>query len=180
MPNDDGLLDFLKDTVPDLAMAVGDSVTGGAVSRIAGALGLDTSDPQKLAQALQGNPKLVKDLKMQERRLAFQELRAKLEDRQSARRMAIAREDADVDRLAYVILGGFFALTVAVVTVAILPSISVSPEVLSVAATLIGMASQKASQVVSFYFGSSTGSKKKDDVLTRRIDALDRAGATGA
>ena len=176
--DDDGLLGFLKDEVPDLAMAVGDSFTGGAVSRIAGALGMETSDPRELKRALMGNPELLQQLKRQERRLAFQELRAKLEDRQSARRMAIERQDADVDRLAYVILGGFFVLTVAVVTVAIVPNISVSAEVLSVAATLIGMASQKASQVVSFYFGSSTGSKKKDGVLAHQIEALGRGTAS--
>lgn len=179
MSDNGGLLDFLKDKVPDLAMAVGDSVTGGAVSRIAGALGVDTSDPQKLKQALQGSPKLLQQLKRQERRLAFRELRAKLEDRQSARRMAIERKDPDVDRLAYVILGGFFALTTAVITVAVHPSVAVSPEVLSVAATLIGMASQKASQVVSFYFGSSTGSKQKDDVLARKVEALGPGPGSG-
>jgi len=173
MANDDGgLLDYLKDTVPDLAVAVGDTVTGGAVSRITDALGLDISDPKKLKERLQENGKLRAQLKKQERRLALQELRAKLEDRQSARKMAIERKDPDVDRLAYIILGGFFVLTVAVVTVAILPGVQVSPEVLSVAATLIGMASQKASQVVSFYCGSSTGSKDKDRTLAKHVEKL--------
>lgn len=172
MASDGGLLDFLKQKAPDLAMAVGDTFTGGAVSRIAGALGIDTDDPQTLKKKLEGNPDLVAKLKQQERQLAFKELRAKLEDRQSARQMAVQRKDPDVDRLAYVILGGFFVLTTAVIAAALWPGVEMSPEIMSVAATLIGMASQKASQVVSFYFGSSTGSKDKDRTLASQIERL--------
>lgn len=172
MATDGGIVDFLKEKVPDLAVAVGDTMTNGAVSRIADALGINVSGEEDLKARLQGSPELMAKLKKNERRLALKELRAKLEDRKDAREMAVERQDPDVDRLAYVAVGGFFVLTTAVITVAILPGVTVSPEVMSVAATLIGMASQHASQVMGFYFGSSTGSKSKDQALAQQVRAL--------
>ena len=174
MADDGGFLNFLKDTVPDLAVAVGDTVTGGAVSRIADAVGLDTDDPKELKEKLQANPELQAELKKQERRLAVKELRIKAEDRQSARRMAIKRKDPDTDRMAYFILGAFFVTLSAVIAVSIIPSISISSEVLMVASSLVGIEAKMASDVVAFYFGSSSGSKDKDRTIADQVRALNR------
>jgi hypothetical protein len=82
-------------------------------------------------------------------------------DRDSARRREVDSKDPWTPRiLGGVIIGGFFATVFA-----ILFGYGVADSAL--AGALIGYVSAKAEQVVSYYFGSSAGSKAKTDAMAR-------------
>lgn len=86
-------------------------------------------------------------------------------DRASARQMAIQTGDLTTPRvLAVVVMIGFFSSVLAVFAgVADLTE----PSTATLVGAVVGYASAKADQVVSYWFGSSSGSKAKTDALER-------------
>lgn len=165
------LLDFLKDKVPKVAVAIGDTLTGGAVSDIADAVGLQTDDPEQLHSALKERPELVARLQEKELDIAFKRMRARLEDVQSARQMRIDTGDSTADTLAYIIMGGFLASVLAVVGGTFF-DYDLTQNMATLVGSLVGYLSAKAEQVVSFYFGSSRGSKKKEQTIAETISKM--------
>lgn len=151
---------------PTIATALGGPLAGVAVQAIAGALGLSDASEERIAAAIaQATPEDLLKIKQAEQQFVvkMRELDVNLEqltveDRKSARQAYVESKDRLVPVLALVIIGAFVG-TVAGVLFGTLTVDSV------LAGTLIGYLSAKAEQVIAFYFGSSVGSKKKDDAL---------------
>lgn len=150
------MLDWLKDHVPKLAVAVGDTVTGGTVSRIASALGVEVGSADELHQRLKADPKLMRELQQREHELALQELRVRLEDRADARSMHEAVRGWINPTLSMLTVLGFFG---ALTAFAFVDLPNGGTEVLLI---MVGALAQHAGQIYSFHFGSSEGSKRKD------------------
>ncbi len=86
------------------------------------------------------------------------------EDRASAREREVKVGGKANPVLAGIIIGGFFSV---VAWVLFRPDIMSGPGA-AVAGTLVGYVSAKAEQVVAYYFGSSSGSARKTELLSKR------------
>lgn len=150
---------------PTIATALGGPLAGMGVKAIVSALGLtEGSGEKEIAAALQSaTPDQLLALKKADQDFAtrMKELDIDLEkvsagDRDSARRREVDAHDNWTPRiLGGLCVSGFFATVFA-----ILFGYGVADSAL--AGTLIGYVSAKAEQVVSYYFGSSSSSARKD------------------
>lgn len=166
---------------PSLATALGGPLAGSAIQALEDVFGLSgdgSTDQRKdeLVARLQGATQAdllaikVADqsytLKMAE--LGYKDV-ADLEgiaagDRDSARKREMSVQDWTPRILAYVLITGFLGMAVGVLF-GTLKADTV------LAGTVIGYMSAKAEQVVAYYFGSSAGSQKKTDLLSK-ADAI--------
>jgi uncharacterized membrane protein YraQ (UPF0718 family) len=160
---------------PWIATALGGPLAGQAVASITGALGLKPDAKIDDVEATLAAGQLTGDqlVKLKEADQAFQqsmtlagfadvEKLAELssQDRDSARTRETNVKDTTPRILAYLIIGSFIGVVVAV--------ISGHSKVDSVlAGTLIGYLSAKAEQVIAYYFGSSAGSAEKTQLLAK-------------
>lgn len=158
---------LLRQIAPTIATALGGPVAGMAVRALSvGLLGTEDGKPSDLAAVLAAaTPDQVTAIKQIDAdfEVRMKQLDIDLEalvvaDRKSARDMQMELKSNLVPALAVFILVSFI-----VVTVATLLGYTKVDSVL--AGTLIGYLSAKAEQVISFYFGSSNGSQKKDVML---------------
>ena len=158
---------------PALATALGGPLAGMAV-RILGETLLGDSDATEDRVAAAVAAAKPEDLvRLRDADLAFRkhltEAGIKLEeiaaaDRADARKLAVITGDLWTPRvLALVVVGGFFA---AVVWVLAGGAVS-DPTTATLVGAVVGYASAKADQVVSFWFGSSAGSRAKTEALER-------------
>jgi hypothetical protein len=157
---------------PTIATALGGPLAGLATKAIMGAVGLgDGATDAEIAKAVVGaSPEQLLALKRADLDFAvkMRELDVDLEriassDRDSARRRESVVKDMAPKVLAAVIVLGFLA-TVFMVLGGQVEGLK-DPLTATVVGTLIGYVSAKADQVVSYYFGSSASSAKKDDTI---------------
>jgi len=160
----DSLLSILKGIAPVLATAVAGPAGGAAVGWIASKLGIDDATVEGVTQALTGSPELT--IKLKELDLEY----AKLEqqDRDSARKayaeVATSEHATKLDKAVVPILAlGTVAL--AFLFIGILIFIDVAPDQQQMIIFALGFITSSAGQVLSFYFGSSQGSKDKTKEL---------------
>jgi sterol desaturase/sphingolipid hydroxylase (fatty acid hydroxylase superfamily) len=160
----DSLLSILKGIAPVLATAVAGPAGGAAVGWIASKLGIDDATVEGVTQALTGNPELT--MKLKELDLEY----AKLEqqDRDSARKayaeVATSEHATKLDKAVVPILAlGTVAL--AFLFIGFLIFIDVAPDQQQMIIFALGFITSSAGQVLSFYFGSSQGSKDKTKEL---------------
>ena len=155
----DALLNILKTVAPALATAVAGPLGGAAVGMIADKLGLDDKTVESVTAALVGNPANIEKLKEME--LEFYKIDAA--DRDSARKREVEMAKADAHFITKNITS---ILAIGVLTGAIFIALLVffvdfpdSQEniLIFVLGSLYGL----ATQVISYYFGSSQGSKEK-------------------
>ena len=163
----DMLLSILKGVAPVLATAVAGPAGGAAVGWIADKLGIPDSTIEGVTAALTGNPEMT--VKLKELDLEY----AKLEqqDRDSARQayaaVATSQYATKLDKAVVPILAlGTVAL--AFLFIGILIFIDVAPDQQQMIIFALGFITSSAGQVLSFYFGSSQGSKDK----TKEIEGL--------
>lgn len=167
---------LVRAVAPALATALGTPLAGLAVAAISDAvLGKPDGSEQEVEAALAvAGPDVLLRLKDADRAftLRMRELDIDLEkvaagDRDSARRREIDSGDKATPRaLAFVVVGGFLAM-VASVLLGKVTGIS-DPTAAGMIGTLIGYVSAKADQVISYYFGSSAGSARKDETIRRQ------------
>lgn len=156
------LVSLLKSFAPALATAVSGPLGGAAVSMIAERLGV-SGTVQSVVDALQTDPQATQ--KLQELELEFAKLNAA--DRDSARRreVEVARTDAPwlvkliSPILALLVVSTAFSL----IGVMMFRDLPENQEQILIFA--LGFITSAATQVLSYYFGSSQGSKDKNDVL---------------
>lgn len=157
----DTLLGILKGVAPVLATAVAGPAGGAAVGWIASKLGIDDATVEGVTQALTGNPEMA--LKLKELDLEYAKLEAA--DRDSARKAyaAVATSEyatkldkAVVPILALGVVGLAFAL------IAVLMFVNTPQDQQQLIIFALGFITSAAGQVLSFYFGSSQGSKDKN------------------
>lgn len=159
---------------PSLATALGGPLAGVAVKAIATQmLGKpDASEEEVETAVLTADPKSLIELRRidGEFKKAMSDAGIQLEriaadDRASARQREVSTHDIWTPRvLAAVVLVGFLYCIYAVLNGKVVGL--ADPLVAGMVGTLIGYASAKADQVVSYYFGSSASSKAKDKTLS--------------
>ena len=154
---------------PTIATALGSPIAGMAISAVTSALGLapDAKD-EAINAAITANPDLL--LKLKESEIAFKQRIAELgidlerihsEDRNSARNRQVQLKDQVPNVLAFVVIVGFFATVGYVFS----GNIMLAGEQGILVGTIIGYVSAKADQVLSYFFGSSSGSDKKNQIM---------------
>jgi hypothetical protein len=157
----DTLIGLLKGVAPVLATAVAGPAGGAAVGWIADKLGIPDSTIEGVTAALQGNPEMT--LKLKELDLEYAKL--EIADRDSARKayaqVATSEHATKMDKAVVPILAlGTVAL--AFVFIAILMFRDVPTDQQQMVIFALGFITSSAGQVLSFYFGSSQGSKDKN------------------
>jgi hypothetical protein len=160
----DTLLSILKGVAPILATAVAGPAGGAAIGWLANKLGVEDSTIEGVTAALTGNPELT--LKLKELDLEY----AKLEqmDRDSARKayseVATSQYATKLDKAVVPILAlGTVALAFLFIGVLIFIDVAADQQQMIIFA--LGFITSSAGQVLSFYFGSSQGSKDKTKEL---------------
>lgn len=157
---------------PWIATALTGPLGGMAVTAAADALGLSDKTESALKQALSGvtpeqmlalkNADQAFQLRMQE--LGFAHIQAleqiAFQDRDSARKRESTVGDKTNRNLAYTIIAAFIAMAIGT-----LMGWAKADSVL--AGTIIGYLSAKAEQVLSYYFGSTSGSAEKSRLLAQ-------------
>jgi hypothetical protein len=161
------LLGLLKNVAPVLATAVAGPAGGAAVGWIASKLGIDDDTIEGVTAALTGNPEMT--MKLKELDLEY----AKLEvaDRDSARKahaeVATSANATKLDKSVVPILAlGTVSLAFMFIAILMFRDVPVDQQQMVIFA--LGFITSSAGQVLSFYFGSSQGSKDK----TKEIEGL--------
>jgi len=155
------LTNLLKGVAPGLATAVAGPMGGMAVKMIADKLGVPANE-QAVADHLSAHPEHM--VKLQE--IDLEKIKAHYAEMDSARQREIAvASSANVPMLnklvTPVLALGVVALSF--VLFAILIFVEVRPEAKDILIYILGVLSAAVTQVLSYYFGSSQGSKDKDD-----------------
>jgi hypothetical protein len=163
----DTLLGILKGIAPVLATAVAGPAGGAAVGWIADKLGIPDSTIEGVTAALAGNPEMT--MKLKELDLEY----AKLEqqDRDSARKayadVATSQYATRLDKAVVPILAlGTVALAFLFIGILMIKDVPTDQQQMVIFA--LGFITSSAGQVLSFYFGSSQGSKDK----TKEIEGM--------
>lgn len=161
------LLGILKGVAPVLATAVAGPAGGAAVGWLADKLGIPDSTVEGVTAALSGNPDMVQKLK--ELDLEFAKLDA--QDRDSARQayaqVATSEYATKLDKAVVPILA-LGTVGIAFFLIGILMIKDVPQDQQQMVIFALGFITSSAGQVLSFYFGSSQGSKDK----TKEIEGL--------
>jgi hypothetical protein len=158
------LISLLKNVAPVLATAVAGPAGGAAVGWLANKLGVPDATVEGITEALTGNPELT--MKLKELDLEYAKMDAK--DRDSARQayaaVATSEHATKLDKAVVPVLAlGTVAL--AFLFIGMLIFIDVAPDQQQMIIFALGFITSSAGQVLSFYFGSSQGSKDKTKEL---------------
>ena len=158
---------------PYLGSALGGPLGSVALSTVADALGLSEKTEGAIKQALSGvTPEQVLAIKNAENAFAFKMremgfANAKdmesiaVGDRDSARKREMTVLDKTPRNLAYGVSAGFFSILIAMLFFEVPAS---SRDILNV---MLGTLGAGFSGVLGFYFGSSAGSAKKTELLSK-------------
>jgi len=145
------------------------AIAGKIVGSIFGT-GDDTSEAKMQEAIKNATPdqllalkKADQDFALQMQQLGFKQIadleKIAADDRASARQREIAVKDKTPMKLGYIVVGAFIAATGLVI-------LGYAKVESALAGTLIGYLSAKAEQVIAYYFGSSSGSKAKDETIS--------------
>jgi xanthine/uracil permease len=169
------LLKIVGAVAPSLATAIGGPLGGMAMQAVASALGLPTDSSEKDVEkaAASATPDQLLALKKADNDFAIRmkELDIDIErisasDRNSARQREAQVRDWMPRILAGVIVCGFMA-TVFLVLLGWVDGMK-DPLMATTVGTLIGFVSAKAEQVIAYYFGSSSSSQAKTQLLAEK------------
>jgi hypothetical protein len=172
----ESILNLVRTVAPSIASAVGGPLAGIAVRTISEVLlgKPDGTEAELEEAAAKATPEQLLALKKaeQEFTVRMRELDIDLErignsDRDSARDREVKTKDWMPRALAIVIVGGFM-LTVFLVLMGYVEGMK-DPLMATTVGTLIGFVSAKCEQVVAYYFGSSAGSKAKDEAMSNMV-----------
>ena len=158
-------MDWLKQLAPTIATCLGGPLAGMAESVIAKAIGCEPEAVQDIISSNKLTAEQVAAIQLAELELKKQAQSMNLDfeqlavaDRKSARDMQIATKSYLTPSLAVIIVTSFIGVVVATLA-------GFSKIESAMAGTLIGYLSAKAEQVISFYFGSSASSQRKDEMI---------------
>ena len=160
----DTLLNILKGVAPILATAVAGPAGGAAVGWLADKLGVDDATVEGVTSALTGNPELT--FKLKELDLEYAKMDA--QDRDSARKayaeVATSEHATKLDKAVVPVLA-LGTVSLAFLFIGFLIFIDVAPDQQQMIIFALGFITSSAGQVLSFYFGSSQGSKDKTEEM---------------
>ena len=164
---------IIASVAPTLATALGGPFAGMAVAAISKAvLGKEDGTENEIAEVFaSGNPDILAKIKEVDAnfKLQMKKLDIDLEalaaaDRDSARKRETETKDPTVRRLAYFYTFLYFLVLWAVWKY---PIPAESKDLLMI---LLGVLTGAQVQILNYYFGSSSGSSKKTDVLDRLVN----------
>lgn len=159
---------------PTIATALGGPVAGLAVKALSSAiLGKDDGDQTEIAAALKGaTPETMLALKKADQDFAarMKELdidvyKLDAQDRDSARSMQRDTRSPVPPAIAVLVFVGFFGILGALMFVALPPE---SADPLKI---MLGALGALVGQIANFFFGSSSDSRKKTDLMSQSIAA---------
>jgi hypothetical protein len=160
----DTLISLLKGVAPVLATAVAGPAGGAAVGWLASKLGIPDDTIEGVTAALTSNPELT--LKLKELDLEY----AKLEvaDRDSARTayaaVATSEHATKLDKVVVPVLA-LGVVGLAFTLIGVLMFVNTPTDQQQIIIFALGFITSAAGQVLSFYFGSSQGSKDKTEEI---------------
>lgn len=157
------LTELLKTVAPTLATAVAGPLGGAAVSAIAKKLGVeDTVDA--VTKAIQNDP----DAALKLREIDLKEIELFNKDRDSARNreavIAISEHAPTINKVVTPVLA-LGVVTLSFILFTVLIFVEVKAEAKDILIYILGILSAVVTQIISYYFGSSAGSKEKDDKI---------------
>ncbi len=180
------LIGALKTIAPTLAALLGGPLAGTAVSALESAFGLapgagmdgitsvvqtGAMTPEIMAAVRAADQKHAEIIAQQKTDIEkinkdFQTAMAGLDtsDRASARQREVAVKDNTNRNLAYFYTAGYFGLMATVI------KLGISPEVKDIVIALIGILSAAELAIMNYYFGSSSGSAAKTDVMAKAMN----------
>ncbi len=163
----DTLIGLLEGVAPVLATAIAGPAGGVAVGWLADKLGVDDATVEGITSALQSNPDLT--IKLKELDLEYAKMDA--QDRDSARKayaaVATSEYATKLDKAVVPVLAlGTVALAFGFIGLLMIKDVPVDQQQMVIFA--LGFITSSAGQVLSFYFGSSQGSKDK----TKEIEGM--------
>ena len=155
------LFNILKGIAPTLATAVAGPLGGAAVTALASKLGVSDS-VDAVAKAIAGDPAAAQ--KIAELELEYAKLDA--QDRDSARKaytaIATSENATKLDKLVVPILA-LGVVGLAFLLIGVLMFVDTPNDQQQLVIFALGFITSAAGQVLSFYFGSSQGSKDKTE-----------------
>lgn len=165
--------EIIRVVAPGLGQALGGPLGGLAAREIAGALlGDEAASMDDLAVAIEGAgseqlaelAKLDREFAARMKELGIEKYRVDADDRASARQRQATMKDWTPAVLGALVVLGFFGLLVALMFL----DIPTSSE--SIIKILVGVLGTVTVQVMNFFFGSSAGSSRKNDILAEILD----------
>lgn len=155
----------LATVAPTIATAVGGPLAGVAVNIAAKELGIEGDEKALEAAVAAGDPDVLYKLKTAEiefqkelKRLGIEEQRIAMEDRKSARSLAVAKGTTPQVILSAIYTIGYFWVMYALFA----GDVTIADGIKDLATALIGIMSAAQLTIMQFWFGSSAGSKAKD------------------
>lgn len=161
---------LVSSVAPTIATALGGPLAGFAVKAVSKAvLGKDNGSEAEIEKALaDASPETLLALKKadQEFEVRMRELDIKLDelgnqDRDSARNREIQLKDKTPARLSFFVTCGFFGI------LGYLMKYGVPPQGGEALLIMLGSLGTAWTGIIGYYFGSSAGSKAKNDMITK-------------
>jgi hypothetical protein len=155
------LTDILKTMAPGLATMVAGPLGGLAVKAIAEKFGVEDT-LEAVTNAIQSDPEAAMKL----REIDLKEIEAHAKDRDSARNRETAIATSDKAPMLNKLVTPILALGVvglSFILFSILIFVDVKPEAKDILIYILGVLSAAVTQILSYYFGSSQGSKDKSE-----------------
>jgi hypothetical protein len=157
-------MDWLKQVAPTIATAFGGPLAGLAVDAISKAIGVDPKDVNKTIAEGKLSAEQIGAIKQAELAMAAraQELgldfeKIAVDDRKSAREMQASTQSYIPGLMAIAVTLGFFGILVGLMTEHFKTSDALM--------LMLGSLGTAWTGIIAFYFGSSAGSQKKDELL---------------
>lgn len=157
-------MDWLKQVAPTIATAFGGPLAGLAVDAISKAIGVDPKDVNKTIAEGKLSAEQIGAIKQAEIAMASraQELgldfeKIAVDDRKSAREMQVSTQSWIPGLMAIVVTLGFFGILIGLMTEHFKTSDALM--------LMLGSLGTAWTGIIAFYFGSSAGSQKKDELL---------------
>jgi len=158
------MMDWLKQIAPTIATALGGPLAGLAVDAVSKAIGVDPKDVTKTISegkltadqiAQIKTAELAMAARAQEMGLDFEKIA--VDDRKSARDMQIATQSWIPSVMAIGVTIGFFGILFGLMY----GQIQHAPQI----DIMLGSLGTAWTGIIAFYFGSSAGSQRKDELL---------------
>jgi len=157
-------MDWLAQIAPGIATALGGPLAGLAVTAISKALGIDEKDVQSTIESgkltsdqLTSIKQAELELQKQANELGLDFEKLAVDDRKSARDMQTATHSFIPPVLSILVTMGFFGILIGLMTDHVVKSDALL--------LMLGSLGTAWTGIIAFYFGSSAGSQKKDELL---------------
>lgn len=161
------LIAMVKGFAPGIATALGGPLAGVAVNALAQKFGVQ-DEVSEVMKAISSDPEAEAKIKQ----LEHEKFKAILADKANAREREVAIASSESAPFINKIVTPVLAVGVtglSFVLFAVLMFVEVKPEAKDILIYILGVLSAAVTQILSYYFGSSVGSKDKDEQLKSAV-----------